>query len=176
MKNKQGGRCILKLPTNASSAEHSCFWYFSDDTSETVSFPNKRGGYQRSLCSALLAHISPTLLSTSHHWELSVAADYIMTEFFFWSYSTSENEANRGERWRSGGKNTEFKKNRSPCVAMDDSRGCFCMKDCFFLPVFSLLPAAWRASGASLASSQEVKLNCRARLPNDERLWHPGML
>lgn len=39
---------------------------------------------------------------------------------------------------------------------------------------FSL--AACRASGASLASSQEVKLNCRARLPNDERLRHPGML
>lgn len=39
---------------------------------------------------------------------------------------------------------------------------------------FSL--AVWRASAASLASSQEVKLNCRASLPNDERLWHPGML
>lgn len=39
---------------------------------------------------------------------------------------------------------------------------------------FSL--AACRASVASLASSQEVKLNCRARLPNDERLRHPGML
>lgn len=59
------------------------------------------------------------------------------------------------------------------------------MKDCFSLPLslsLSLPPslsfslAVRRASGASLASSQEVKLNCRARLPNDERLWHPGML
>lgn len=68
---------------------------------------------------------------------------------------------------------------------MNDSRGCFCMKDCFSLPLslflclhlpLSFLLSVWRASGASLASSQEVKLNCRARLPNDERLWHPGML
>lgn len=41
---------------------------------------------------------------------------------------------------------------------------------------FTLSLAACRASGSSLASSQEVKLNCRARLPNDERLRHPGML
>lgn len=68
---------------------------------------------------------------------------------------------------------------------MNDSRGCFCMKDCFSLPLslslslppsLSCLLAVCRASGASLASSQEVKLKCRAMLPNDERLWHPGML
>lgn len=41
---------------------------------------------------------------------------------------------------------------------------------------FTLSLAACRASGSPLASSQEVKLNCRARLPNDERLRHPGML
>lgn len=49
----------------------------------------------------------------------------------------------------------------------------------FFVSIslsLSFLLAVWRVSGALLASSQEVKLNCRARLPNDERLWHPGML
>lgn len=59
----------------------------------------------------------------------------------------------------------------------------FAWKTAFLLPLslslhspVSFSPAVWRASDASLASSQEVKLNCRARLPNDERLWHPGML
>lgn len=71
-------------------------------------------------------------------------------------------------------------------MAMNDSRGYSCMKDCFSLPLVSFfvstslsffrLPAVWRVSGVSLASSQEVKLNCGARLPNDERLWHRGML
>lgn len=71
---------------------------------------------------------------------------------------------------------------------MDDSGGCFLHERLgFFLVFFTLsffvsialclyfLLAVWRASGASFASSQEVKLNCRAKLPNDERLWHPGM-
>lgn len=54
----------------------------------------------------------------------------------------------------------------SLCLSLSSSPSLF----------LSFLLAAWRASGALLASSQEVKLNCRARLPNDERLWHPGML
>lgn len=58
-------------------------------------------------------------------------------------------------------------------------KGCFSLSLSFFVSIslsLSFLLAVWRASGASLASSQEVKLNCRAKLPNDERLWHPGML
>lgn len=71
-------------------------------------------------------------------------------------------------------------------MAMNDSRGYSCMKDSVSLPLVSFfvstslsffrLPAVWRASGVSFASSQEVKLNSAARLPNDERLWHRGML
>lgn len=56
----------------------------------------------------------------------------------------------------------------------------FCMKAylTFFVsallsPLFFMF-SVWRASGASLASSQEVDVNGRARLPSDERLWHPG--
>lgn len=64
---------------------------------------------------------------------------------------------------------------------MDDSRGCFCMKGLLSLcpsmsPSISFfLVCVWRTNGALLASSQEVNLNCGAMLPNDERLWHPGM-
>lgn len=52
----------------------------------------------------------------------------------------------------------------------------FCMKAylTFFVsallsPLFFMF-SVWRASGASLASSQEVDVNGRARLPSDERL------
>lgn len=91
----------------SSSSEHGCFWFLSNDTSETL-LPSKKNrvGHQRSLCSALPAHISPTLLSTSPSLGAIAAADYIMVSVLLvdikhirkWSKQRRENKECRLRR------------------------------------------------------------------------------
>lgn len=147
--------------------------------------PKRRAGHQGSLCSASLAHISPTLLSTSSSLG-AICSCILYNDEHFTSGAKAHQKMKQTEE-RDGGAEGRALHKKTWAHAMDDSRGCFCMKDCFSLSLshsffvsislsLSFLLAVWRANDALLASSQEVKLNCRARLPNDERLWRPGML
>lgn len=141
---------------------------------------------QGSLCSTSLAHISPILLSTSP----SLGAICYCRLYNGKNYIAGEKKGKK--------KPTHIRKWSKPRIEMEElkhERGlkregpmCEWLRRLFLherllfthpVSVFVSTPltfllAACRASGASLAFSQEVKLNCRARLPNDERLRHPG--
>lgn len=190
---QQGGRCTLKSPTKASQSWSPGTWLFLSFLvmiPETL-LPSKKESSTPEVTLLCLAstHLPPPVcFQHLHHWELSTAADYIMTSIFLlelkniWKWNEERREIEAQGR-------APNKKTRAHACPRMTPEVVFAWKMFFrslthslslslspSLPSLYFLLAVWRASSALLASSQEVKLNCRAKLPNDERLWHPGML